>query len=196
MGHLLTEQNLLRFIGGPLNFEREDFPFRSALYPFPLELQPLSKTSLAKYVSAEMPADPAVPDINELVARATSATGGMRPNRVGVVFDTLHDIFSDEHKIVDADLRPLTADQQAQSDDWHAPSGGRIIVRAVKSRQDALDALELVGEQGEGSASPPPEARPSHFEEFHEIYGQFPETETTEVPDWVPTKSIPTNPTT
>ena len=35
MAHLLTEQNLLRFIGGPLNFERQDFPFRSALYPFP-----------------------------------------------------------------------------------------------------------------------------------------------------------------
>jgi hypothetical protein len=58
MVHLLTEQNLLRFIGAPLNFEREDFPFRSTLYPFPLALQPLTKTSLAKYVAAEMPADP------------------------------------------------------------------------------------------------------------------------------------------
>ena len=38
MAHLLTEQNLLRFIGGPFNLEREDFPFRSLLYPFPLAL--------------------------------------------------------------------------------------------------------------------------------------------------------------
>jgi hypothetical protein len=193
MGHLLTEQNLLRFIGGPLNFEREDFPFRSTLYPFPLELQPLSKTSLAKYVCAEMPESPGVPDLDEIVARATAATGGMRPNRVGVVFETLHDIFFDHQKIVDADLRPATADQQAQPGDWHG--GGRIIVRVIASRQDALDALQLIGEQGEGSANPPTEARPSHFEEFHEIFGQFPETELAR-PGWVPTTSIPTNPTT
>jgi hypothetical protein len=191
MGHLLTEQNLLRFIGGPLNLEREDFPFRSKLYPFPLELQPLSKTSLAKYVCAEMPESPDVPNIDEIRARA-----GMHVNRVGVIFDTLHDVFSDEQRIADADLRPSTADtQQAKPADWHAPVGGRVIVRAVRSRQEALDALERIGEQGEGSASPPPRARPSHFEEFLEIYHAFPETET-DAPDWVPTKSIPTNPTT
>jgi len=33
MAHLATVQNLLRFIGGHLNFEREDFPFRNYLYP-------------------------------------------------------------------------------------------------------------------------------------------------------------------
>src|SRR5262245_33403904 len=34
MAHLLTVQNLLHFVGGPLNFEREDMPFKSDLYPF------------------------------------------------------------------------------------------------------------------------------------------------------------------
>src|SRR5215210_8512247 len=53
MGHLITVQNLLRFIGGTLNFEREDFPFRT-LYPFHFQLEPLTKASLAKYVAAEM----------------------------------------------------------------------------------------------------------------------------------------------
>ncbi len=130
MAHLLTEQNLLRFIGGPLNFDREDFPFRSMLYPFPFALEPLSKTSLAKYVSAEMPANPAEPDIEEIVARATNAAGGARPNRVGVLFDTLIDIFADESKLTDADLRPLTAvDRQAAPVDWLGFGG--LIVRAV-----------------------------------------------------------------
>src|SRR5215213_8878066 len=82
MAHLLTVQNLLRFIGGPLNFEREDFPFLAFLYPFPLE--PLSKTTLAKYVAAEMPAAPNQPPalIQEIVTRATSGIGGMAVNRV------------------------------------------------------------------------------------------------------------------
>jgi hypothetical protein len=195
MAHLLTEQNLLRFIGGPLNFEREDFPFRSKLYPFPLALEPLTKTSLAKYVAAEMPANPGVPDIDAIVRRATSGTGGMRPNRVGVLFDTLLDIFADEHKIADADLRPQTAaTQQAGPNDWFG--FGRLIVRAVASRDEAVAALQAIGEQGEGSASAPPGAQPSHFNQFLGIYREFPETEFEQEPDWVPIRSIPTNPTT
>src|SRR3954470_10683512 len=55
MGHLITVQNLLRLIGGPLNLEREDYPFRNDMYPFHFRLEPLSKASLAKYVVAEMP---------------------------------------------------------------------------------------------------------------------------------------------
>src|SRR5215216_1680391 len=87
MAHLLTVQNLLRFIGGPLNLEREDFPFRAFLYPFPLQLEPLTRTSLAKYVAAEMPATPPQPPelIQEIRDRATAATGGLAINRVGVM---------------------------------------------------------------------------------------------------------------
>src|SRR5215204_6946912 len=83
MGHLITVQNLLRFIGGALNFEREDFPFRT-LYPFRFQLEPLTKTSLAKYVAAEMPENPAQPDelIREIVRRATGSAGGVNVNRV------------------------------------------------------------------------------------------------------------------
>jgi hypothetical protein len=194
MAHLLTEQNLLRFIGGPLNLEREDFPFRSTLYPFPLSLEPLSKTSLAKYVAAEMPADPAVPDIGEIVDRATGATGGFRPNRVGVLFDTLVDIFADPAKLRDDDLSPETAsDRQAQAFDWFG--FGRLIVRTVASRDEAVAALRAIGEQGEGPDNPPAGAPPSHFDQFLAIYRDFPET-TTETPNWLPTRSIPTDPTT
>jgi hypothetical protein len=194
MAHLLTEQNLLRFIGGPPNFDREDFPFRSMLYPFPFTLEALSKTSLAKYVSAEMPANPAEPNIEEIVARATSAAGGVRPNRVGVLFDTLIDIFADPSKLTDADLRPLTAvDRQAAPSDWLGFGG--LVVRAVSTRAEAVAALKAVGEQGEGPDEPPP-GEPSHFHRFLTIYREFPETESGAEPDWVPTKSIPANPTT
>jgi hypothetical protein len=195
MAHLLTEQNLLRFIGGPLNLEREDFPFRSLLYPFPLTLEPLSKTSLAKYVAAEMPADPDEEDIAEIVDRATGATGGMRLNRVGVLFDTLIDVFSDPAKLTDADLHPdSAADRQARPEDWFG--FGRLIVRAVTTRAEAVAALRAIGEQGEGSALPSPGEPPAHFHQFLEIYRSFPETEYGGTPAWLPARPVPTDPTT
>lgn len=49
MAHFASVQNLLRFIGGPLNFDREDFPFRTDFYPFPFRLEPLGRISLARY---------------------------------------------------------------------------------------------------------------------------------------------------
>jgi hypothetical protein len=55
MGHLVTVENILTLIGGPLSFEREDYPIPEDLYPFPFELEPLTKRSLGKYVLAEMP---------------------------------------------------------------------------------------------------------------------------------------------
>jgi len=51
MAHLLTVQNLLKFIGGPLNFDREDFPFLAFLYPFPFNA--LAKV-VQRYRNAEI----------------------------------------------------------------------------------------------------------------------------------------------
>src|SRR5439155_24322295 len=57
MGHLMTVQNLLRCLGGPLNLDRDDYPWDSEFYPFPFQLEPLTRASLAKYVYAESPKD-------------------------------------------------------------------------------------------------------------------------------------------
>jgi ferritin-like protein len=193
MGHLLTEQNLLRFIGGPLTFERGDFPLHSALYPFPLSLRPLTKTSLATYIAAEMPASP-VPEIGDIIARATNAEGGVPVNRVGVLFDTLIGIFSDETRLTDADLRGQTAPNQADAASWLA--SGHLIVRTIANRADAVSALQAIADQGEGSANPPAGAPLSHFDRFLAIYHDFPETESAAEPPWNPTSSIPDNPST
>lgn len=42
---------------GSLNLDREDFPWDIPFYPFDFALGPLTRTSLAKYVFAEAPAD-------------------------------------------------------------------------------------------------------------------------------------------
>src|SRR5689334_19477668 len=83
MGHLITVQNLLRLIGGPLNLEREDYPFRNDLYPFHFRLEPLSKHSLAKYVVAEMPMMAVPPDEIQTIQQAANGANELQVNRVG-----------------------------------------------------------------------------------------------------------------
>ena len=196
MAHFITVQNLLRFLGGPLTLEREDFPFTSPLYPFPLKLEPLTRTSLAKYVAAEMPADPQQPAelIQEIITRSTQGTGGPAVNRVGVVYEMLADIVSDATKLPDSDLRTDTVAQQAAKEDWHAGADtSPLIVRVVDSRGAAVTALKDVGAQGEGLANP----QGSHFTRFLDIYRAFPETEGPPgTAPWVPTLAVPANPNT
>lgn len=200
MGHLMTVENLLHLIGGPLNFEREDMPFRSLLYPFPLQLEPLSKTSLAKYISAEQPADPQRPPevMEEIHRRATGATGGMAINRVGVLYHTLVKIFDDPTRLPDdeMDWRTKTT-YQASQNDWLGSD--TMLIREIGGRAEAVTALQLIGEQGEGpdgaAAGHLPE--PSHFDRFFEIYEAFPETDPNVGPvPWKPARAVPTNPNT
>src|SRR5271163_4661017 len=47
MGHLLTVQNLLCLLGGPISFDREEFPWDTPFYPFTFSFEPLSRKSLA-----------------------------------------------------------------------------------------------------------------------------------------------------
>jgi hypothetical protein len=203
MGHLMTVQNLLRFIGGSLNFEREDFPFRS-LNPFRFQLEPLTKASLAKYVAAEMPANPALSDeeLEEIIQRATGSAGGLNVNRVGPLYAELADIFADPTKLSDDDLFPNTADSfQANAEAWHA--FGPIHVRQFRStsadplgRDAAVQALKEIDEQGEGHGQPT-DATASHFGRFIAIYQQYPETDEEFGPvDWIPFRPVPTNPNT
>src|SRR5262249_50435770 len=55
MGHLVTVQNVIKLLGGPLHLDREDYPWVSGFYPYAFTLEPLSQKSLAKYVIAESP---------------------------------------------------------------------------------------------------------------------------------------------
>jgi hypothetical protein len=197
MGHLITVQNLLRFIGGTLNFEREDFPFRT-LYPFRFQLEPLTKSSLAKYVAAEMPAKPDQPAglMSEIAQRATGSASGSTVNRVGPLYAELVTIFRDPTKISDDELSPETAEGlQARSDDWHGSTV--VIVGELRSRDDAVNVLVEIGEQGEGPWEPTNITDLSHFDRFIQIYQEYPETDAAFEPvEWVPTHPVPTNPNT
>jgi hypothetical protein len=100
MAHLATVQNLLTLIGGPITFDREDFPAPAELYPFPFMLEPLTKKSLGKYVLAEMPNEPTLQELGlkeEIKKIEESIEGGMdavKVHRVGILYDALHKLFT------------------------------------------------------------------------------------------------------
>jgi hypothetical protein len=182
MGHLVTVQNLLRLVGGPLNFGRQDYPFQSDFYPFPFELEPLSIASLAKYIVAEMPEQPSIPEIEEIKILATKDNAGRAVNRVGKLYEAIIDLFG---KLDDADFQADSIAYQADFDTWgrdyaRAPRGilespkrgvAELIVRPVHSRTTALAALRAVAEQGEGNQTN--ESEFSHFQRFVDIFRHF-----------------------
>jgi rubrerythrin len=209
MGHLLTVQNILRLIGGPLHLERDDYPFRSEFYSFRFKLEPLTKDSLAKYVVAESPKDWIdSADAKEIVDRAKKADDERPVLRVGVLYQTLIDLFKDRDALPNSTFLRATEPYQASWDEWGRGygSGDRgniggesphttpdLLIRRVRDRASTVDALEAIARQGE---APDPAATltraemdQSHFARFLNIYNDFPKTDP-------PSRHVPTNPTT
>ncbi|MDX1982976.1 MAG: ferritin-like domain-containing protein [Bryobacteraceae bacterium] len=162
MGHLLTVQNVLRAIGGPLNLDREDYPFRGDYYPFHFRLEPLSVHSLAKYVLAEMPEEPGI-DLTQL--RADAGTDAI--NRVGMLFNSL---FFLVQRLEDGHFKRPRNDTFAMQggDEWNLGGTPGLIVRTVDTRQKVLEALEEIAAQGEGTSP----GEDSHFEVFRDMYAE------------------------
>jgi hypothetical protein len=187
MGHLITVQNLLRLIGGPLNLEREDYPFRSGLYPFHFRLEPLSKVSLAKYVVAEMPLLADAPaEIREIQQRATGANE-IPVNRVGALYVRIARLFSPPSDdgyphLADEDFVSGIPGYQAHYAEWG--DGPSFLIPEVRNRADALAAIQELAEQGEGLEENPENL--SHYQRFLALYRAFPEGG-----DWDPVYTVP-----
>lgn len=192
MGHFLTVQNLLRLIGGPLSFDREEFPTTSELYPFPFQLERLTKDSLAKYVFAEMSEKP-LPggviseskrrEIEERARHAAQVSTGAFINHVGTLYETLLYVFDQE--LGDEDFRTDRKDWLAGASQFRltneatvasdgTPHLEGIKALAPQNRLDAIVALRIVGQQGE-AADEPQEGIESHFERFLAMYDQCPD---------------------
>ena len=223
MGHLLTVQNLLTLLGGPVSLDREDFPWSSPFYPFPFRLSPLTADSLAHFVYAEMPPEEmmvgATTDqkrIREEVRRRVEGDGGPH-HPVSEIYDSIIEIIEDPELIPDSAFRSETYGQQASWDEWgknyradpEAEATRRdderrahVIVAQMATRTEAVRGLRLVAGQGEAphlrhtKGSDKPE-EPSHFERFAEVYEGFEKiAKLPEKDRWSPTRPIPVNPST
>ncbi len=96
MQHLGKVNKFLVALGAAPNLARQDFPYEPDIYPFELNLEPLSERSLAKYTYTEAGADSLDRSKAETKAdlafldQLGSALGeNTRPNRVGSVYATV-----------------------------------------------------------------------------------------------------------
>ncbi len=216
MGHLATVQNILTLIGGPLCLDREDYPIIDPnLWPFPFELEPLTKDSLAKYVLAEMPSDEVLAKLKltdeiDQIKRRLNCDHGVLVNRVGLIYGEILKLFTEgpmiQGPIVLGATAPYpfvpAADIQADSLSYQVnPSAWglgykQIFIDTAFDRRTALDALTKLSVQGEGPIladddSIHKEFEGSHFRRFLDIYREFPEQDR-----WSPARHVATNPTT
>jgi len=91
MLHLATVNKMLVAVDAAPNLVRQDFPYETDIYPFELNLEPLTRTTLARYVYTEASAealdpahpDNADPDKQEFLALLQTELGGVEPNRLG-----------------------------------------------------------------------------------------------------------------
>ena len=165
MGHLLTVQNLLRLIGGPVHLDREDFPWISGFYPYAFSLEPASRATVAKYVIAESPEkwpDTVSKAEKETIENLATIDTTMQVARVGVLYEKLIELFSDPWVLKDDDFRTETYPQQATFDDWGrgyaagargatADSAPDVLVLRAGNRAQAVFALKQIAEQGEAT---------------------------------------------
>ena len=183
MGHLVSVQNLLLAVGGigAHHFGRD--VGNPEFVPVPFVLEPIDRTSLAKYVVVERPnhiADPAVLARVESLERDVRAATGFDPNRVGALYAaiywilqpsdepfgpepfTVQDGFTPGWHLQPSDFRP--ADEIAAFattiDEWRNFPG--LIVAVVTDAPTACETVHAIMGQGEGVSA----SDDSHFEEF------------------------------
>jgi len=185
MGHLISIQNVLRLIGAPLNLGRDDYPWDVPFYPFPFALERLTLDSLAKYVYAESPQDWKGPLADEIRKRVETAT--QTPHRVSELFALMIDLVKDPHYLPDDVFQADTYPFQASWAEWgRGYQGGNrgnsthvnpkatpnVLVLPLASRDDAVNALQEIAEQGEATHSSDLNA-PSHFARFVKVYEEM-----------------------
>lgn len=180
MGHLLTVQNVLLALGSSASLFRENMPIETDFYPFPFMLEPVSKSSLAKYVLAEMPdSGLAEPKLSQVKADA-GVTGSFVVNQVGHLYRAIVEFLE---RADEAIFDPSLVILQGDPGDWRAGSpsvtrhpgtnepidvGPGVFIAQVRTRAEAIDALKIIALQGEGAASAAGPA--SHFKRFLTVY--------------------------
>ena len=193
MGHLITVQNLLLSLGATPHLDRENFPSRSPLYPFPFSLQPVRLSTIARYVCAEAPREVAPADKADLVDAAHVANIGDQVPRAGQLYERLYYLLQDGEAPQDPwrnvvnpfphwpswHVEPgkigLNQDRQATAVEWRGqgseePPDTAVYALSVQDKSSARTAVYTVGLQGEG---PIGGDGVTHFDKFLRIFREL-----------------------
>lgn len=213
MGHLITVQNILLLVGGPVVFGRRHYPWSSPYYPFEFNLDPFTLKSLACYVYAEMPQVMARRADQEVRQRVIDVLGSDTRPQVGELYTSIIGLLGDRKAVPDSMFDTDSYRYQLTWDEFgrgyrppnHEPVGHptgpppnerrpRVIVAQVTTRTEALAALRDVAGQGEAEElKPHDETEPSHFDRFAELFRDF-DGILKDDPDWSPSRPVPRNP--
>jgi hypothetical protein len=213
MGHLITVQNLLLLVGGPVSFERRQYSWTSPYYPFEFKLERLSLKSLACYVYAEMP--PELEDARDVEVRkkVLKLLGSDTRPEVGLVYKSILGLIGDRRAIPDSMFDSDSYRYQATWDELgrgyrpanEAPNTepgqsspnerkSRVIVAQMATRTEAIAALQDVAGQGEEENLKPKDPNePSHFDRFARLFREL-DAVLEKDPDWSPSRPVADNP--
>ncbi len=151
MGHLLTVQNILLFLGAPATLMRDNSVWAQKYYPYPFSLDPLNLDSIRCFVYAEMPdpdsqtyADLPKKDrdaLKKLVKSVDDRFGGGKADvhRVGALYDEIIDLISDEQRIPDIEFDESSYEFQASWDAWgrgYRPSPYELDAEGSRKDED------------------------------------------------------------
>ena len=217
MGHLLTVQNVLKFLGAGFNLSRDQFPWAIEWF----NIEPFCMGSLACYVSAEMPESEDFPEqdqIQELVKKHLGKDA-LPVHPVAAIYREIMTLLADTERIPESALQPDTYSQQASWNEWgrgykpapraldaagnlvnatddvkrQARFDSNILIYQVATRTEAIEALEAISLQGEGIEDSKKEGEWTHFRRFITIFREFQEIESS---DWSPAARAAINPST
>jgi ferritin-like protein len=220
MGHLLTVQNVLTFLGAGFSISRERFPWAIEWF----DIEPFTMGSLACYVNAEMPEIDPFKERKEIetLVKQHLKKDALPVHPVAEVYREIIRLLADKDLIPDSALQPDTYSLQASWDEWgrgykpapraldaagnltkitvemddQAQFESNVLIFQVATRTDAVAALEAVSLQGEGVEDSKKAGEWSHFRRFIKIFQEFQDIQKELGSDWNPAVSTPVNPNT
>lgn len=159
MGHLAQVNNLLVAVGGAPHFDRPNLPVPPGYHPasFVIRLAPFSRETLKHFIFLERPAQAKVRDADGDYRHKGPARqptpGGLVPSTpdyetIGEFYDEIRSALAALGKAAGRDAFVASSRVRQLSPDDIQISGLRVI----RHMDDALQALEAIVEQGEGSS--------------------------------------------
>lgn len=201
MEHLGLVSNILTSIGAMPHFERPAFPHTGSYYPFPLVLERLNLEAVQRFACVEKPMDvqnplckePAPP--NQMLSLGSPTTFTSVAQLYALIRDAITEI-----PMSDADLFIGPPSAQVGGGELDLDFGRigavggvyDVTLFPVYDRPTALQAVDLITEQGEGTPHSIPD-EPSHYTRFLEMYGEM-KNFMAEDPSFNPARNIVPNP--
>lgn len=179
MGHLALVNNLLVAVGGAPHFDRPNLPVPVGYHPsgFVIRLAPFTRDTLEHFIFLERPAQAKVQDPSDKYRHEGPAryqtAGHLTPSTpdyetIGAFYDAIREALVAFGTACGEDaFLAASLPRQLSPEDAQMPG-----LRLIRGMDDALQALEAIVEQGEGSSS---EKEDCHFMRFVAIRREWDE---------------------